>query len=111
MLAKAPPKREKKVLTPVSSEEMKDWKDSIKELCKSKGYEVKRVTSAKSVAKYEFVAELDWFVNKNILIKINQLLTEIENHPLYTTQIKKDIETTIINIKQKEKVNRKLFQE
>lgn len=35
------------------------WKDSIKELCKSKGYEVKRVTSAKSVAKYEFVAELD----------------------------------------------------
>ena len=49
--------------------------------------------------------------DKNILIKINQLLIEIENHPLYTTQIKKDIETTIINIKQKEKVNRKLFQE
>ena len=37
----------------------KTWKDSIKELCKSKGYEIKMVTSAKSVGKYEFVAELD----------------------------------------------------
>ena len=55
----------------------------------------------------------NYFQNKdeNTLTKINQLLTEIENHKQYNKNIKEKIENIIINIKQKEKVNRKLFQE
>ena len=54
-----------------------------------------------------------YFQNKdeNTLTKINQLLTEIETHKQYSKNIKEKIENLIINIKQKEKVNRKLFQE
>ena len=48
--------------------------------------------------------------NKEIYIKINQLITEIENHPQFNSNYKKTLEKTILNLKQQQKIDRNIFE-
>ena len=47
----------------------------------------------------------------NTLDQITKQLSKIENHPLYSKNLKNQIETTINTIKKEEKINRNLFKD
>ena len=47
--------------------------------------------------------------NKDILTKINDLITKIEHHPKFNPIYKKEIEKNIIKLNNKEKIDRTIF--